>query len=51
MCLYGHTHRYFNEKIDGVWVINPGSVTYPRDGQAGFVIYDTNNEKIERILL
>lgn len=51
MCLYGHTHRYFNEKIDGIWVINPGSTTYPRDGQAGFLIYDTKNNEIERILI
>lgn len=51
MCLYGHTHRYFNEKIDGIWVINPGSPTYPRDGQAGFLIYDTKNNETERILL
>ncbi len=51
ICLFGHTHKYFNQIIDGVWVINPGSPTYPRDGQAGFLLYDTENNKIERILL
>ncbi len=28
MC--GHTHRPMAEKKDGIWVINPGSLSYPR---------------------
>jgi len=24
--LFGHTHRPYSEKIDGVWFLNPGSV-------------------------
>lgn len=28
MC--GHTHRPMAEKTDGIWVINPGSLSYPR---------------------
>ena len=28
--MFGHTHRPLTEKIDGLWVINPGSLSYPR---------------------
>lgn len=30
VALYGHTHEQFLMEIDGVLVINPGSLTYPR---------------------
>ena len=28
--MYGHTHRPMIEKEDGLWIINPGSLSYPR---------------------
>ena len=28
--IFGHTHRPYYEKIDGIHVINPGSLSYPR---------------------
>lgn len=28
--MYGHTHKPVVEKENGVWVINPGSLAYPR---------------------
>jgi len=28
--IYGHTHKPFNEKIGGIRVLNPGSLSYPR---------------------
>lgn len=31
IALYGHTHLYRTELIDGVYVMNPGSVDSPRD--------------------
>ncbi len=31
--MYGHTHVPVLEKVDGIWLVNPGSLTYPR--QAG----------------
>lgn len=31
--LYGHTHERFCKYVDGVYVINPGSIACPRDGQ------------------
>ena len=30
IAMYGHTHRPFLEVIDGVTVLNPGSLSYPR---------------------
>ncbi|MBR3357046.1 MAG: metallophosphoesterase [Solobacterium sp.] len=29
---FGHTHRYFDETLDGVRLLNPGSVWHNRDG-------------------
>lgn len=28
--LFGHTHRPYVKKKEGIWVINPGSLSYPR---------------------
>jgi putative phosphoesterase len=28
---FGHTHRYFQDYIDGIHVLNPGSCAKPRD--------------------
>lgn len=28
--MYGHTHRPFLKTVDGVTVLNPGSISYPR---------------------
>lgn len=30
IAMYGHTHRPFYEVIEGVTVLNPGSLSYPR---------------------
>jgi putative phosphoesterase len=30
IALFGHTHRPFIEERDGLWLINPGSLSYPR---------------------
>jgi uncharacterized protein len=30
--LFGHTHVPLTEYVDGVWLINPGSITEPRAG-------------------
>lgn len=31
MACFGHSHVAFLEQIDGIWVLNPGSVSYPRE--------------------
>lgn len=35
IALYGHTHVAFCEEINGVLVVNPGSISSPRDGSGG----------------
>lgn len=51
IALYGHTHVFFNEVIDDVWVINPGSPSYPRYGdEKSFVILDLDKMELERII-
>lgn len=30
--IYGHTHKYQEKYIDSVYVLNPGSISRPRDG-------------------
>lgn len=30
ICLYGHTHESYNKYHDGLYVMNPGSLAYPR---------------------
>ncbi|WP_099203083.1 metallophosphoesterase [Miniphocaeibacter massiliensis] len=50
IALFGHTHVFFEEKIDGIWVINPGSPSYPRYGdEKSFAILDLNKMELERI--
>ena len=36
VALYGHTHRMLLERIDGVLVCNPGSISLPRGGPASY---------------
>ena len=31
--LHGHTHIRRKEKIDGVYYLNPGAISFPRDGE------------------
>ncbi|HKM28169.1 MAG TPA: metallophosphoesterase [Anaerovoracaceae bacterium] len=33
--VFGHTHKAYFEEVDGVYMINPGSLTMPRDGSGG----------------
>lgn len=48
MVLYGHTHIFHNEVVDGIRVINPGSAGYDRAGEfESFVILEISDEKIE----
>ncbi|MCI1750093.1 MAG: YfcE family phosphodiesterase [Megasphaera cerevisiae] len=32
---FGHTHRRFLKKTDGITILNPGSIGLPRDGHNG----------------
>lgn len=43
---FGHTHRPFIEEYDGMWVINPGSIAYPRqEGRdCTYIIMNINDQ-------
>ena len=45
--MFGHTHRPFWEKKNGVIVLNPGSLSFPRqEGRRGsYMIMETDGEK------
>ncbi|WP_312259147.1 metallophosphoesterase family protein, partial [Megamonas funiformis] len=52
--VYGHSHVGNEEHVNDKIIINPGSVSEPRDGlDPSFMIIDINNEKInlQRIFL
>lgn len=54
ICLFGHSHIYTNEKINGIYYFNPGSPSYPRsfDGLKSFGIMLIDDEvTFERIIL
>lgn len=46
--IYGHTHIPKLETIDGVYVLNPGSIAYPRGGseRSYALINITSNQEI-----
>lgn len=35
LVVFGHTHRRFLETVDGITIVNPGSISLPRDGKHG----------------
>jgi putative phosphoesterase len=49
--LVGHSHMQFNLSLDGVVVVNPGSVGQPRDGdpRAAYAVIDGNTIELKRI--
>lgn len=47
---HGHTHRFRDENIAGIRVINPGALHHPRNPRfPTVVLLDTDNDTIERI--
>lgn len=38
--IFGHTHVAFNEKIDEIFFLNPGSISRHRDGKGSFAVLD-----------
>lgn len=45
--LYGHSHIYNVEKINNTYLINPGSILRPRDGNIGtYIELILDNKKI-----
>lgn len=43
--MYGHTHIPNIEKFNGIWFVNPGSISLPRqDGRPTFIIMDIDDK-------
>ena len=49
--LYGHTHIGKIDFEEGIWYINPGSASLPRDGDRSFAIISIDKEGIEPNLI
>ena len=47
--LYGHTHVKFDQVIDGIRCLNPGSVSIPKDGSHSCMIWE--NSALRTVLL
>lgn len=45
--LYGHTHIAKIDFLEGIWYINPGSASLPRDGARSYAIISIEKESIE----
>ena len=50
LVLHGHTHRYFNEKIKGTRVFNPGECAGMMKGKNAVGLLKINDLSFERIL-
>lgn len=45
---FGHTHVPCNEEIDGIRILNPGSISRPRDGSDGsYAVVHTYEDRID----
>lgn len=44
--LFGHTHVKLNFEEEGMWVINPGSPSLPKDGVASIAFIEIKNNHI-----
>lgn len=49
--LFGHTHRQFLEKEDGVLLMNPGSLCRPRGTEAGLGLLTVEKGVVRGLLL
>lgn len=50
--LFGHTHVYLRERVDGITILNPGSTTLPRHGDTkGYYIVNLIEKSVNRINL
>ena len=50
VCIFGHTHKFYNETVGDSLLINPGSIIGSGD-PASMVVYDTADRSYEKIML
>jgi len=41
--LYGHTHQPSMDNVNGIYLLNPGSISLPRQGNGSYAMLDTSN--------
>lgn len=51
VALFGHTHRQYLDREDGVLLMNPGSLTRPRLSETGLGVLDVKNGQAKGLLL
>lgn len=49
--LFGHTHKPLMEYVDGVFLLNPGSITRPLSGQGSYALLNTDDGKFRASIL
>lgn len=50
--LFGHTHKPIFEKVNGIYLINPGSLSLPADGtQGSYALVETSSNGISGSIL
>lgn len=40
--LFGHTHKPLIEYVNGIFLLNPGSITRPAEGKGSYALLDTD---------
>ena len=45
--LVGHTHIKDDKVAEGIRIVNPGAIVYPRDGSKSYAIININNKVIQ----
>ncbi len=51
LALFGHTHIPVTVYEDGVWLVNPGSVSQPRSGRPTYAVIDIEENGIMPIII
>jgi putative phosphoesterase len=46
VALFGHTHQAYISYEQGVWIVNPGSVSLPRDNVKSIAVIEITEEEI-----
>lgn len=51
IALFGHTHSSLTRYENGVWLVNPGSVSLPREGRPSYAVIDIEENGIMPIIV
>ena len=51
IALFGHTHIPLTLYEDGVWLVNPGSISNPREGKPTYAVIDIENNGVMPIII